>query len=327
MKRSRYKSLDIKRELDIVESAPPGKKKKDIALEVGIPPSTLTTILKNKATLRGQTLGNKKKKRNHNPSRPDVDKALFSWFLAARANSVPVSGDILKSKAEEFAEQLDSEDTDGDKWVCSNGWISRWKVRHNIKYKTVCGENASVDMETCANWKQSVLMPTLKCYRTDDVYNADETGLYWRVLPNKMHAIAGEICTGDKKSKERVTILVCTNMSGSNKCPLLTIGKFRHPRCFNGVRCLPTQYEANKSAWMTSSIFEEWLKKWDAELTKTARNIVLFIDNCSAHPHVQGLQSIQVVFLPPNATSELQPCDQGIIKALKSHYRKIMIKI
>ena len=75
---------------------------------------------------------------------------------------MPVSGDILKSKAKEFAEQLDSEDTDGDKWVCSNGWISRWKVRHNIKYKTVCGENASVDMEMCANWKQSVLMPTSK---------------------------------------------------------------------------------------------------------------------------------------------------------------------
>ena len=127
-----------------------------------------------------------------------------------------------------------------------------------------------------------------KGYRAD-VYNADETGLYWRVLPNKTHAIAGEICTGDKKSKEKVTILVCTNLSGSDKCPLLTIGKFRHPRCFNGVCCLPMQYEANKSAWMTLSIFEEWLKKWDTELTKTARKIVLFIDNCSAHPHVQSI--------------------------------------
>ena len=72
-------------------------------------------------------------------------------------------------------------------------------------------EIASVDMEMCANnWKQSVLTPTLKCYRADDVYNADETGLYWRVLPNKIHAIAGEICTGEENSKERAwTILVC----------------------------------------------------------------------------------------------------------------------
>ena len=184
---------------------------------------------------------------------------------------MPVSGDILKSKAEEFTEQLDSEDTDGDKWMCSNGWISRWKVRHSIKYKTVCGENASVDMEICAYWKQSILTPT---FRVDDVYNADETGFYWRVLPNKMHGIPGEICTGDKKSKERVASLVCANMSGIDKCLLLTLGKFRHPQCFNRVRCLPTQYEANKSAWMTLSIFEEWLKQWDAELTKTARNIV-----------------------------------------------------
>ena len=90
--------------------------------------------------------------------------------------------------------------------------------------------------------------------------------------------------------------------------------------------CLPTVYEANTSAWMTSAIFEEWLRKWDAELTRRNRKIALFIDNCSAHPRVQGLQSIELIFFPPNTTSEIQPCDQGIIQALKVHYRKNMVK-
>ena len=40
--------------------------------------------------------------------------------------------------------------------------------------------------------------------------------------------------------------------------PLLTFGKFMKPRCFQGVSCLPTEYEANSSAWMTSVVFEEW---------------------------------------------------------------------
>ena len=62
------------------------------------------------------------------------------------------------------------------------------------------------------------------------------------------------------------------------------------------------------------------------KLTRHNRKIALFIDNCSAHPRVQGLQSIELIFFPPNTTSEIQPCDQGIIQALKVHYRKNMVK-
>ena len=78
---------------------------------------------------------------------------------------------------------------------------------------------------------------------------------------------------------------------------------------------------------MTSSIFEQWLRKWDNELTRKARKIILFIDNCAAHPHVGGLQSIELAYLPPNTTSEIQPCDQGIINTLKAYYRKKMIRL
>ena len=99
--------------------------------------------------------------------------------MAARAKSIPVSGDILKSKAEELNEELDSEIEDTEKWMCSNEWISWWKVRHNIKYRSAFGDHATVDIEVCTNLKHSVLMPTLTCYmnRAEDVYGADETGL------------------------------------------------------------------------------------------------------------------------------------------------------
>ena len=115
-------------------------------------------------------------------------------------------------------------------------------------------------------------------------------------------------------------------MSCSEKLSLLTIGKFKKPRWFRGVMCLPTVYKANTSAWMTSAIFEEWLQKWDAKLTRHNRKIALFINNCSAHPRIQGLQSIEIILFPSNTTSEIQPCDQGIIQALKVPYRKNMVK-
>ena len=108
-------------------------------------------------------------------------------------------------------------------------------------------------------------------------------------------------------------------MTGTEKCPLLTIGKTKSPRCFQGVKQLPTDYDANNSAWMTSQIFEAWLRKWDTELAREGRKVAV-VDNCEA------LQSIEFLFLPPNTTSEIQPCDQGIIYTLKCHYRKNMVK-
>ena len=50
--------------------------------------------------------------------------------------------------------------------------------------------------------------------------------------------------------------------------------------------------------------------------------ILLLLDNAPSHPpSAENLSNnIQLAFLPPNTTSILQPCDQGIIKTFKSYY-------
>lgn len=52
----------------------------------------------------------------------------------------------------------------------------------------------------------------------------------------------------------------------------------------------------------------------------------MIVDNCPAHPDVPGLKSVKLVFLPPNTTSVTQPMDQGVIRNLKLHYRKLVIQ-
>ena len=52
----------------------------------------------------------------------------------------------------------------------------------------------------------------------------------------------------------------------------------------------------------------------------------MVVDNCLAHPNIQSkLESITLIFLPPNTTSKSQPCDQGIIQNLKVRYRKHLL--
>ena len=115
-------------------------------------------------------------------------------------------------------------------------------------------------------------------------------------------------------------------MNGTEKLPLLAIGKFERPRCMKNVKSLPAVWKANRKAWMTSQIFEEWVRKFDRKMLLQGRSVALIVDNCPAHPAISGLRAVQLIFLPPNTTSVLQPCDQGIIETLKTHYRKRVLR-
>lgn len=74
----------------------------------------------------------------------------------------------------------------------------------------------------------------LETYVYRDMYNADETGLFFQLLPAKTVAAKMDKCVG-KNSKNRIMVLVCANMDDSEKRPLLVIGKATKPRGFAKV--------------------------------------------------------------------------------------------
>ena len=171
----------------------------------------------------------------------------------------------------------------------------------------------------------------LQDFAPEDIYNADETGLFFKLQPDRSLVYKGEDCRGGKRAKERITILPTSNMTGTDKLPLLVIHHALNPRIFQQKRIkhasLPVDYHANKNAWMTSEIFTQWLKKLDKKMTRKRRKIAMVVDNCRAHPNINSsLQSIKLVFLPPNTTSVTQPMDQGIIACMKQNYRRHLVQ-
>jgi hypothetical protein len=95
----------------------------------------------------------------------------------------------------------------------------------------------------------------MKNYKACDIFNADETGLFCKVMSNKTLQLKGEKCHGGKnKSKKRLSVLATSNMDGSEKIKLLVIRKFQNPRCFKGVKSLPVEYRWNKNAVISGTI-------------------------------------------------------------------------
>ncbi len=164
-------------------------------------------------------------------------------------------------------------------------------------------------------------------YTLNQIFNCDETGLYYKLMPQKTLASSFEKSVdGRKTKKDRVTINACANASGTIKLPLLMIGKSKNPRCFKHINRdnLPLHYSNQANAWVNAETFTEWFQeKFVPTVQKQLREMdvepkaVLLLDNCSAHPSEDQLISkdgqIIAKFLPPSVTSLIQPMDQGVL--------------
>ncbi|XP_061175614.1 tigger transposable element-derived protein 6-like [Saccostrea echinata] len=296
----------------------------EIAKKLGCSQPQISAISKNRDTIRKdyETSANPERKRHRSGKAPTVEGALTEWFTKARSKDLPVSSAVLTEKAEDLAARMNIE------FTATNGWLSRWKQRNNISYKKMHGEKKDANTDAADHWITDVLPQLMKDYEPQDIYNADETGLYYRALPDGTLTFKKDKLAGSKKAKDRVTVLVTVNMTGTDKRRLLVIGKSKDPRCFRGKKSIPVIYKSSGNAWMTGDLFKQWLTDFNRDMVRQNRKILLLVDNCSAHPKdaADRLTNIRLQFLPANTTSIIQPCDQGIIRNLKALYRSQLIK-
>ncbi|KAL8566699.1 hypothetical protein ACOMHN_050348 [Nucella lapillus] len=109
MGQRKLKTLPLKRKLDLIREVEnnPLKKRKDIADEFNIPSNTLSTIMRDSEKYKRQYFTSETdvtKKRVRQAAHDKTDKALLDWFANARSANSPVSGPLLKQKAEEFSQ-------------------------------------------------------------------------------------------------------------------------------------------------------------------------------------------------------------------------------
>lgn len=229
---TKRKALDMATKRAIVTELSQGAKNCELVKKYNVSKSTISTILKNKEKIASSDANTADRKRLRKATYADVEDALLKWFVDARARNIPISGPMMLGKAKDFAFLLDFPD-----FCPGNGWLHRFKVRHGIVFKSIVGEARSVSDQDVANWL-ATNRAIIASYAEQDVYNADETALFYQMLPDKTHSMKGESCAGGKHSKVRVTVLLCTNMNGSDRRMPFVIGKSKKPRCFrNHVPC------------------------------------------------------------------------------------------
>lgn len=259
---------------------------------------------------------------------PELEDALFQWIQRAEA-TITISSYTIREKAEFF--WMNIPQYQGLPMPSfSNGWLQGFQSRRGIAHRIQHGElNSSVSVPA----EMQSIRQAIAHYEPRDIYNCDETGLLWKLTPDR--SLSTRTIPGRKREKARVTIHLCCNMDGSDKVPLWFIGQAQKPHAFRrtniNIQNLGVYWRANKKAWMVSSIMEEWLRWFD--LRMAGRKVVLLLDNFSAHicavnkiNSTLPLQNTLIIWLPPNSTSEYQPLDQGIIRTWKHYWRRDWVR-
>ncbi|GFY06633.1 tigger transposable element-derived protein 4 [Trichonephila clavipes] len=173
----KYKCLTISEKQKVMESVEEGERKVDVSKAFEIPLSSLSTILKNKEKIFCAS-SSRVRKRVSKGNFPRLEQCLVSWMRQCRGLSIPVGGSLLKEKAKAFAKEL------GIEFSASEGWLTNFKKRNGIVFKKMCGESSSVDINVCSK-RQNSLSDIIKEYELRNIFNTDETGLFFKCLLEK----------------------------------------------------------------------------------------------------------------------------------------------
>ena len=337
--RKKRRCLSFEDKQKLISDMKAGKHVEEIASEYAISKSQAYRIYKQKDTIvrvvSEGSVSTQSKIIVNRAKYPVIDRAVFQWFCSLRSlrrgsKPLPVSRELLQARAMHEAKALNIAD-----FKASNGWFMHWRWRYCVTNRVrLLGEAGDVDLPAAEQQMQQ-LRDSLRGYLPCNVFYMDEAGLFYRAIPNQSYLMEDEgdprqARRGSKamKAKERLTVILCVNATGSLKIAPVVIGLVKNPRCFKkNPPSIP--YFHQKKAWNDTQNFSRWwnevflcsIRKW------TRDPVALLLDGFSGHDDgiADPFGQVKIFKFPPNVTSIYQPLDQGIIAALKVRYKSNLL--
>lgn len=297
-----------------------------------------------------------------------MENVLSLWITDCREKKVSLDTNMIRTKArtlyDTFAPEEGEDDDGADEddeddetpyepkpstsaasdspprrggFVASKGWFEKFKKRFGLRSVPLYGEAASADNEAARRYVEDEFPKIIEegGYLPEQVFNMDETGLFWKRMPSRTFLFKDEVkMPGYKAHKDRVTLFMCGNAAGFMLKPGL-IYKSQNPRALKNKNkaLLPVYWMHNKKAWITKALTLDWfvncfipqVKLYLAEKGLPFK-VLLLMDCAGGHATDLHYDGVQEEFLPPNTTSLIQPMDQGVIRVFKALYTRSMME-
>lgn len=158
----------------------------------------------------------------------ETEEELAGWINEQRRDGVPVSSTMLQTKAIEVVE------TSGNAaglFVASNPWKQSFLRRHSLSFrvKNRAGQAAPDDDNEHGQAFAREVREWMREHGVSVVYNADQTAVYFEMLPKTTVCASGEQTVWvkcGKREKQRATAMMLANSHG-NKFSSIIVFKAR----------------------------------------------------------------------------------------------------
>ncbi|CDF41108.1 unnamed protein product [Chondrus crispus] len=121
---------------------------------------------------------------------PHLELKLLEFLNYARSAKMPVTQTVLQTRALMIKEQMlkfqvtGKDRTTLDKFTASRGWVEKFVKRHALRSVALHGEGGQVQVQEVAK-DINILRSRLRNFEPENIYNVDETGLFFKLLPRR----------------------------------------------------------------------------------------------------------------------------------------------
>ncbi|XP_050726549.1 tigger transposable element-derived protein 1-like [Eriocheir sinensis] len=209
-KKKQHKILTLEKKLEIIKRHEEGQGVSDIGRAMGLAPSTVGTVTKKKAiykkmvTTAAEFPSACRITRVRSVRLEKMEQLLVAWIDDCSAKKIPISLALIQERARalwgsmqpEDEEAVDDPDQPGpssgspvsprelEEFKASRGWFDRFRKRAGLSNVRLQGEAASADKEAAEAFPAQFLKVIEDGdFSPKQVFNIDETGLYWKKMP------------------------------------------------------------------------------------------------------------------------------------------------
>lgn len=267
------------------------------------------------------------------PNNVLVRLILQEWVSQSIWNGIPINSPIIQDTAQSVWYRIPAEHREGN-GSFSYKWINNFLSKMDINISNL-DEELPKPPKIWTFEERNALKRIFATIPSQDIFTLDETFLAYNLPLDYAQYETSQI----QRVIEVATVMLCSNLEGTEKLKPLVVGKYNSYRSFRNyfpeepsdpvsesllgekmARRFGISYHSNRKSWLTSNLFHDWLARWDKRLAADNRKIWIILDDSCSHriinPH---LKNIQLVYT--SANSRFLPFNWGVLDEFKTRYR------
>lgn len=345
-KRRRLDLSEKVRALDMLES---GATPQEVASEFGSSKRAIMRMKKESHIIRGLSESGargsmKSRKQSHPGKYAALETKVMQILQASRGNRITITNDLIRSCSSKVQEDMLKDTSLGpddakdlQMFNPTDIWIKGFARRHNLQIPASrTWPSTNVLNESRRFPEVQNLKNELERYDPECILSVHETTLFHKILPRKAYlasitddaGVNSLVFPPDMETKDRLTLVVCTNATGTLKVPLTIVGRSKQPQSFRVKRC-PLPYLGQNHAWFDVCTFREWFSEvlLPAVRKHSWKNVAVLVENTDEEKIAEDSRGqVKLFRLPPDSRSKRYPMEHGIMEAVKHKYRYTMLE-